>query len=470
MSGNKHYITPFVLPVAAFALAIGTGASLLYTDLCTAKGAVSFVDCLFTATSAVCVTGLASVDVFTEFNRAGQSVVLALIQLGGLGIVTYTTLVFYMLSKRISLRDRLAVEQGLLYDPFFDLGRFLQRMVATVLFAEAAGFFALYLQQPERIGAFNALFLAVSAFCNAGFAPWQDSLAQWRGDWGVTLVIMSLIVVGGIGYFVFENVCLVVREKLVRFWRRRRRPLPTEEKDHADVTHLRLSHYSRVVLSTTGFLLAGGAAAVFLAELGNAAWQGLSFAERVLVALFQSVTSRTAGFATVDLANLTDIALLATIVLMFIGGSPGSCAGGIKTTTFRILLSNLAAQMSGRGQIVVAGRAMAAKAVNKAMILFGWALLTVLCATFALLVTENGAMRHGAAPFGFLELFFEVVSAFGTVGLSVNVTPRLSAEGKLILCAVMFVGRLGPVWLITTIQQFQIEPAYRYPEDSMPVG
>lgn len=473
MSGSRHYITPFVLPVAAFVATIALGSLLLSLDICAAGTPVPFVDALFIATSAVCVTGLASVDVFTAFNRTGQSVVLALIQLGGLGIVTYTTLVFYMLGKRIQLRDRLAVAQGLFYDPSFDLGRFLQRMVVTVLLFETAGAAVFYFFEPDRIGPFNAVFLSVSAFCNAGFAPWQDSLAQWRNHWGVGLGVMTLIVAGGIGYYVIEDISRVVMARIARIRRLRGRLLPLEAPDTggaAGAARIRLQYFSRVALSTTAFLIIAGAGAVFLLEANNAAWQGVSFSERVHIALFQSVTSRTAGFATVDMALLTDAALFATMILMFIGGSPGSAAGGIKTTTFRILWGYLLEQLRGHTQIVVAGRAVPQRVGNKAMILFGWAVLTVIVATFALMVTENGGAPHGAAPFRFVDIFFEVVSAFATTGLSVNLTPLLSAEGKVILCGVMLVGKLGPVWLVTTIQQFQTVPAYRFPEESMPVG
>jgi trk system potassium uptake protein TrkH len=468
MTGNKHYITPFVLPMAAFALLIGAGAFLLFLDGNAAHGSISFVDSLFTATSAVCVTGLASVDVFSAFNRAGQGVVLALMQLGGIGIITYTTLVFYMLGKRISLRDRMAVEQGLFYAPSFNLGRFLQRMLLTVFFCEAVGIAVFFFLEPEGTGFFNASFLSVSAFCNAGFAPWQDSLAQLRNHWVVNITVMALIIAGGLGYFVIEDIARVLRARLKALLHRPLTfPGKTEIKNSRPA---RLSYYSRVVLTTTLFLILAGTAGIFVLELENAVWKDVPLQERALIALFQSVTSRTAGFSTADMKQFCDATLLVTMILMLIGGSPGSCAGGIKTTTFRILCGNLAAQLRGHSQTIAAGRAVSPKTCNKAMLLFCFALFTVIISTFTLILTENGHARHGAAPFGFMELLFEVVSAFGTVGLSINVTPRLSDFGKLILCGVMFIGKIGPVWFISTIQQFQTDPAFRYPTDSMPVG
>ncbi len=465
---GNHFITPFVLPIAAFIAVIGLGSCALSLPQCAAGEPVPFVDALFVSTSAVCVTGLASVDAFAVFNRSGQIVILVLIQLGGIGIVTYTSLIFYMLGRRISLRDRMAVQQGLFYNPSFHLGRFLQRMVISVLLLEAAGAALLLYLEPEGIGAFNAVFLAVSAFCNAGFAPWPDSLAQWSDRWAITGVIMSLIVLGGLGFFVADDLARVVRARLHAVRQRiasRSRKSPGETG-----ARVQLSYYSRLVLKTTIVLILGGAAAIFLVELGNGIWKNTPLSERLLTALFQSVTSRTAGFATVDMARLSDVTLLILIMLMFVGGSPGSCAGGIKTTAFRILCSSLVSHLHGHSQVVVDGRAMDASTLNKAQLLLFYALMTIVAATFLLTVTENGIVYHGGTRLSFMDLFFEVVSAFATVGLSVNLTPQLSAEGKLILCLVMFIGKLGPVWLITTIQQFQTETAYRFPESSIPIG
>lgn len=468
MSGKKHYVTPFVMPVAAFFAAIIMGAVLLSLELTANAEPASFVDALFISTSAVCVTGLATVDVFAVFNRGGQCVILALIQLGGLGIITYATLIFYMLGKRISLRDRLAVEQGLLYNPTFHLGRLLQRMVLTVFTIEAVGAACLYIMEPERIGPFNAVFIAVSAFCNAGFAPWTDNLIQWRSHLGMNLTVMLLIVFGGIGFFVFDDIFRLLQAR----WRalRNKSQTPYAGWGNPWVGARHLSYYSRVVLKTTLFLIVGGWLVLFLLETGNAAWKDTPLGERLLATLFQSVTCRTAGFATEDMARFSDAALLISIMLMFIGGSPGSCAGGIKTTSFRVLFANLIANLRGHSQVIVDGRAMSANVLNKVVLLLSYAMLTVMLASFALILTENSSTHHGAAAVPFLDIVFEAVSAFGTVGLSVNLTPHLSSPGKLILCLLMFIGRLGPIWLVTTIQQFQSEPAYRYPEDSMPIG
>lgn len=468
---TKHYKTPFILPIAAFFLTIMGGAVLLSLPFAAAQEPVNFIDALFIATSAVCVTGLASIDVFTSFSQAGQVIVLALVQLGGIGVITYSTLVFYLLGKKISLRDRLAIRQGLLSDPTFRLGTFLIKMVSVIFILEIAGALFLYWQEPDKIGLFNAVFLSISAFCNAGFTPWADSLEQFNNNWAVTSCIMTLIVFGGLGYLILQDSFRVLSHKARLTIKKILRETPSYEplSDNPNPP-VRLSYFSKVVLSTTIFLIVGGALSVFITEWSNPSWAHSSFSERSLMALFLSVTSRTAGFSNTNLAHLSDFTLLITICLMFIGGCPGSCAGGIKTTTFRVLLGSAFAQIRRRKQIIVQGKAIASSSYYKALLLFCCALLTIILATLLLIITENGATPHSASPVLFMDIVVEVVSAFGTVGLSVNLTPNLSAAGKSILCCVMFIGRLGPIWLITAIHQFQKEATFRYPETSIPVG
>ncbi len=463
---QKHFAAPFVLPVAAFAVTILIGAVLLWLDVCAAGKPVGFIDALFTATSAVCVTGLATVDPSTVFNLAGQSVMIGLMQLGGLGIITYSALIFYMFSRRISLRDRLAVGQALLHDSSFHVGQFLQRVVLQVFAVEAIGALLLLCLASDSISPFKAVFLSVSAFCNAGFALWPDNLMQWRDHLGVNLVVMGLITCGGLGFFVLDEMLRVFVQRLR--WKAPRVARFSVAQAPRFKPHLGFN--SRLVLGVSAALLVGGAAILLVSNLGNSAWKDATLADRVLTSFFQSVTCRTAGFATVDTAAFSDLSLLAMVLLMFIGGSPGSCAGGIKTTTFCVLAGYFISQFRGRSQVVVMGRAVESRTMNKALLLFYFSILTVFAGVFFLVLTENGTAHHGEGPFRLLDLLFEVVSAFGTVGLSINVTPRLSDAGKLLICLIMFIGRLGPIWLITTIQQFQSDPAYRYSEAVVPIG
>jgi trk system potassium uptake protein TrkH len=423
------------------------------------------MDALFMATSAVCVTGLASIDPGTSFSLFGQAVMLLLIQLGGLGITTYATLMFYLWSRRISLTDRLAVGQVLLNDPAFHLGRFLQRVVAVMLGLELAGAALLHALAPQGISPFQALFLAVSAFCNAGFTLWPDNMMQWRDHWGVNVVVMSLIILGGLGFAVLDEL-LRCAPRLFR--RRRKATLANARGTH--VKHPKLSYHARLVIGTSLFLILAGALLLMLPEYFANDEDPTSLPGLALPSLFQSVSARTAGFNSVDIARLSDVSLLTLICLMFIGGSPGSCAGGFKTTSFRILCAFAWSQLRGRRQVSVAGRGVNWHTLNKVFVLLTFAGLTLGLATYALSLSEGGSAAHGKTPFQVLDLFFEAVSAFATVGYSTNVTPSLSDTGKCIDCLLMFIGRLGPIWLVTTVRQFQTDQAYRLPDIDLPVG
>lgn len=452
---QHRFLSPLFLPVYSFAATIFVGAVILYLDIsqnvAVTQGKLAFVDALFTATSAVCVTGLTVVDTGSVYSRFGQWVVLALIQLGGLGIMTYSSLIFYLWRHRVSLVDKLAVGQALMHDPSFHLGRFLLRLVRTILCIELGCAVLLYWSDPQGMGVFGALFHAVSAFCNAGFGLKPDNMVGWRDNAGINLVIMFLIVSGGIGFSVMDELLGVARKRV------------------AGVQHRPLSRHTRLVLTTSFFLIMAGAAAIWVAEYCSA-YTGLTPAGLVLPALFQSVTCRTAGFNTLDIAAMTDFSLMIMICLMFIGGSPGSCAGGIKTTSYRVLAGFVGAQLRGRRQNVLLGRAVDGPTLSKALTLFLFATLAVLWGTMVLSVTEGGFAPHAQGRFEMLDLLFEVTSAFGTVGLTTGVTPLLSVPGKLTITLLMFVGRIGPLWLLTSLQQLQQEPKFRWPEGEFPIG
>lgn len=445
MAYHKHF-GPLALPVLSFAAVILAGAVLLTLEACGTGKAVSFVDALFTATSAVCVTGLAVVDTGATYSTMGQMVILALIQLGGLGITTYSSLIFFLWRRRVSITDRLAVGQALLHDPSFHLGTFLQRVVVVVLCIEFSGAAALFIFGEGRIDVYAAIFHAISAFCNAGFGLMPDNLVSFRDNVGVNATIMLLIIFGGLGFSVLDECLSALRDRSVR-----------------------LSRHSRLVLRTSVLLIVGGAAAIWCIE----AWRsgnGMSRADLVLPALFQSVSARTAGFNTIDLGAVTHTTLLVIIFLMFVGGSPGSCAGGIKTTTFRVLAGFVTAQFKGRRQIILMDRAVDRATIEKALTLFLFATLTVVGGVTILTLTTDAVVDPSAPRFDFIDLLFETVSAFGTVGLSTGVTPHLTTGGKLCITLIMFVGRLGPLWLLTTLQSLQTEPKYRWPEMDMPIG
>lgn len=460
---NKTFILPFTLPIACFALAILAGSLLLWADFSHPGRPLAYLDALYIATSSVCVTGLASVDPASTFSTPGLAVMMVLMQLGGLGIVTYGSLIIIMLRQRVSLTDRLAVGQALLNDSSFHLGRFIQRLVCMVLLIELAGALCLYLMEPEAIGPFRAAFLAISAFCNAGFAPWADNLAGWREHLGLNAVVMSLIVLGGLGFAVLDEAALYCRG----FFLRLRLKLAGAA---ALPPRPALSFYARLVVRTSLALILGGAAFFWFAEYFTNNTDYHDAGQTLLPALFQSVTCRTAGFNTVNIGGLTDITLLAMIFLMLVGGASGSCAGGIKISSFRVLLGFIRASLRGRAQVSVAGRGVSPKVLNRLFTLLTFAGLTVALGTFALTLTEGGNHPHGQTPFQALDLFFETVSAFATVGLSTGVSPLLSDSGKAISCLLMFIGRLGPIWLVTTLQQLHCDRAYRLPDTDLPVG
>lgn len=475
--------TPFLIPIASFALAILVGTVLLWSDFCATKNPPELVDALFIATSAVCVTGLATVDISATFNGFGQFVILVLIQLGGLGVATYSTLLIYLWGKRTSLNDRISVGYTLLRDPSFNLGKFLTRIAVIIGLFELCGALAIYLHEPDDIGLFHAIFLSISAFCNAGFTLWPDSLMGWQQDILLNSVIMFLIIFGGLGFAVLDE-CFYLLKVYGRYWRQKwlHHFFSHDLSSPDPLSHDLLSHdtppanlpglslHSRVVLGTSLALIILGTFFILLPEYYANAENTAPMSELFLPSLFQSVTSRTAGFNSINMADLTDISLLFIIFLMFIGGSPGSCAGGIKTTTFRAMLSFMKSQIQGRQQVILHNRALDPIAINKMFTLLTISTLAITFAVFIMMFTEGGVAPHGKTDFQFLDILFEVVSAFGTVGLSTDVSPHLSTAGKLVDCALMFIGRLGPIWLVTTLQQFSREQQYRLPKVNLPIG
>lgn len=451
MARSSRLASPAVLPVYFFAATILLGGALLQHSVSLNGQYLRWIDAIFTATSATCVTGLSVVDTGTCFSRFGHTVIMALIQIGGLGVMTYTTLVFYLWRKRVTMTDRLAVGQSLMSDPGFHLGKFLKQLVMVCAIVECSGAIALHVFSVGAIDWYSAFFHAVSAFCNAGFSLYSDNLMRFRDDLGVNLVIMLLIVLGGIGFYVLIELPTVLRNKL-----------RTPERA------ARLSWQSSVVIRTSLWLIGLGWLILFLAEYSGR--HGLHLNGLLLGSLFQSVTTRTAGFNTLDIASMTDISLFVMILLMLIGGSPGSCAGGIKTTTFRVLYSFGLSQIKNREQVVVEGYAVDSQTLNKAITLAIFVFLIIFTATLGLLFTESGATPHNQAHGDFVEILFEVASAFGTVGLSAGLTPNLSDAGKCIVIILMFVGRLGPIVFLTVLQTWQTRERFKRAEKSMLIG
>jgi len=449
----KRCFPPISLPVLFFAMSIALGAALLHHPASIATKRISWTDALFTSTSAVCVTGLAVVDTGTRFSAFGQNVILGLIQIGGLGIMTFTSIAFYLWRRRVSITDQIAVGQSLMSNLGMNLGLFLKRMLLWTFAIELAGTVAIYCTAPAAITPYAALFHAVSAFCNAGFSLYPDNLMGWQGAWLVNLSVMGLIVAGGIGFSVLIELGALF-PAAISSQHKKRRP--------------RLSWQSGIVLRTTVWLIASGWIVLFLAEHLVATTKA-TLPTAALTALFQSVTCRTAGFNTVDVGQMTTISLLFMLILMFIGAGPGSCAGGIKATTFSVLWHFIKAQLKGQPQTVIGHFAVSQDAINKALLLVVFEGMILFVATIILSISEGGGANSPDRGL-FLNILFEEVSALGTVGLSMGLTAKLSMVGKWVITLLMFIGRLGPLIFLGVIQELRREQFFQWPEENIQIG
>jgi len=463
MKSKYPRITPVTLPIILFGGTILFGTLLLHSGGALAAAPISWLDALFTSTSAICVTGLATIDIGSTFSLFGQSVILLLIQLGGIGIMTYAALIYLLIRQRVALNDRLVTGQGLQHDRNLPFGKLLVRIVCWTLVIELTGAILLHIADPQAFTFFPALFHAVSAFCNAGFSLYHDSLMHWHADWGVNSVFILLIVSGGIGFSVIVELNGWLGTTLQR-WRNRffRRVQPNSRTQ-------KISWYSRIIISSTIFLILVGGIGIAFFE-ACAAQPETGRAVTLLVGFFQSVTCRTAGFNTVDLKTMTNVSLYLMIVLMFIGGGSGSCAGGLKIGTFRVLTAFLWAQLKGRSQAVIGRFAVDRQAIHEALVLLFFSVVIILSAAFLLNITEGGLVPHPQSRDLELKILFETVSAFATVGLSLGLTAKLTGIGKLIIIFLMFVGRLGPIVLVAAIQSYQRKELFEWPEEHPLIG
>ncbi len=450
----KKTNSPIMFPILFFVFIIVAGSVILHFSEKGNVESISWTDSVFTATSAACVTGLVVVDTGSYFSGMGKVVVLCLMQIGGLGIMTFTSLSIYLLRRRTTITDRIAVGQALSYYTGYNLGKFLVEIVSWTFIIEIAGALLLMLMAPGYFTPFSAIFHSVSAFCNAGFSLFSGSLTQLKGAWGVNLVFIVLIFIGGIGFSVFLDFKNNIKN---HFWK----SIPSYRRG--------IGWYSRIVLHTSLLLLLLGWVALYISEYVGYN-RMIPMDDAILTSLFQSVTARTAGFNTLDIGSLTNVSLLIILFLMFIGGAPGSCAGGLKVTTFRVLTATIWSQFRGRKQVIIGKYAVSQTDVKKSMVLFLLAISIICIAVFMLDFTEGGDMPHYQVRGQFLELLFESVSAFCTVGLSTGVTSTLSEAGKWIIILLMFIGRLGPFVLISALQSVQEDQFYRLPEEKVMIG
>ena len=435
---------------AYFAGAIIIGAIILSLPVSGVNGPVGVVNALFTATSAVCVTGLTVIDTGTGFSLFGQIVILILIQLGGIGIMTFATALFAMFGSKLSFGDRLGLSHSFLAK---DGGRptsLLKAVIVTTLSFELIGAIFLFFKfRPEfdvARAAYFALFHAVAAFCNAGFSTFSTSLENYRGDVGLIMIFAALIICGGLGFAVIHEVSDKIRDKSTR-----------------------LSLHTKLCLAGTLILLIIGASAFFIAEYQNAL-RDQSFLAGAANAFFQAVTCRTAGFNTIPQKELTELSLMLTTVLMFIGACPGSTGGGIKITTLAVILLLVYNRFMGRNYVTVFKRSISQESIIRALTVFILSSFVILLALALLMFAEEQPLAHKIVHGWLGEVMFETISAFGTVGLSLGLTSKLTDFGKLVLVLTMFTGRIGLLTLAYALARPPKQGEIVYAEESVMTG
>ncbi|WP_066307461.1 TrkH family potassium uptake protein [Bacillus sp. FJAT-29814] len=442
---KKFKLDPPKILVLGFATLILIGAIMLTMPISTVDGqGLSFLNAMFTATSATCVTGLVVVDTGTTFTMFGQWVILSLIQIGGLGFMTIATLFALLFGKKISLKERILLQESLNNLSMDGIVRLAKRILIFTAVIEILGAMLLAIRfsfdMPLKKAIYYGIFHSISNFNNAGFDLMGEfrSLTGYVDDPTVSLTVCALITLGGIGFIVMNELFEYRKTK-------------------------RLSLHTKVVLVSSSILVVGGTFLILLLEFSNdKTLQPLSFTGKILASLFQSITPRTAGANTLNIPDLTQSTLLLIIFLMFIGASPGSTGSGIKTTTFTTLIGAVWSQIRGKEDVILFRQRIAYETIYKALTVTVSALFLVLTVTMFLTITEPGK--------DFLMILFEATSAFGTVGLSMGLTPELSPIGRCIIIFTMFAGRVGPLTIAFAVTMRRKPDAFRYPKGKIMIG
>ncbi len=434
-----------------FLAVIAVGTLLLLMPFSTSSGAWNDpLVALFTATSAVCVTGLGVVDTGTYFSFWGQFFIVALVQIGGLGYMTTTTFLILLVGRRFDLRHKVAIQQDLNREGLQDSALVIRSIIAITMIFEITGIFLLLPVFVPKYGLDYGLWLSVfhsiNSWNNAGFSLFKDNLIGYQSSILVNLTVSVLIIFGGIGYQVIFELYLWLRDRLLR-------------KPGKIVFSLNF----KIATTTTVVLLILGSIAFYLTELHNEnTFASLDLGHRIMASWFQSVTPRTAGFNTIDYGKMTETGLFITIGLMFIGSSPGGTGGGIKTTTLRILISCTRTILQGKEEVSLFQRQVPLSLILKAIGVLVGSVIAVVIATTLISITDP--------KFEFIQILFEVVSAFATVGLSTGITASLSAVAKLIIILTMYVGRVGVLLLMGALLGDPRPSRIHYPEENVLVG
>jgi trk system potassium uptake protein TrkH len=437
---------PAQVLAVSFMATILVGTLLLLFGFSTKSGHISLVDALFTSTSAVCVTGLVVQDTPTYFSPIGQVIILILFQLGGLGIMTFSTMILLAAGKKISVKDKIMVQEGFHYAAPKDFKSLIRNMFYFTLFIELAGTLFLFLRflkdTPWPRALYQSFFHAVSAFCNAGFSLFSDSFVSYRGDVLVNAIVVILIIFGGLGFLVLQE----GREILFNLFMRKKR---------------HISLHSKLVLLLTLILIVFSFVLFGLIER-NHSLETFDGGEKVLSSLFQVITPRTAGFNTIDLGYLSSASVFLLILLMFIGASPGSTGGGVKTSTMGVIFAFLKSRIAARESVSIFRRTLPIPLVTRAFLVISLSLSVIFLSSFLLLLSEPGV--------GLRQVLFEVFSAFSTVGLSLGLTPKLSALGKIVVILTMYIGRIGPLTLLYAFSRPRAIGRFEYVEESVMIG
>ena len=437
--------TPFRILALGFAIVIFIGAILLHLPIATQSGdKTPLIDCFFVSTSATCVTGLITVDTGTHWNYFGKTVIMLLIEIGGLGFMSFSTLVALILGKKITLKERLVMQEA--YNFFSTQG--IVKMVKYILiftFSVQLGGALIFSTQfiPDfgiAKGIYYSIFHSISAFCNAGFdlIGNYSSVTGYYNNSVIILTISFLIIIGGLGFYVWQEIYNFKGFK-------------------------KLSLHSKICITTTGILIVVGAILMFLFEFNNpGTMKNMGFKGKMLSSFFASVSPRTAGFNSISTADMTTAGKFLTIILMFIGGSPGSTGGGIKTTTFGLMFMTILCVVKGKGDTEIFQRRIPKDNIYKALAIVVIGFLIVTIVTMLLSITDSAN--------SFESLLYEATSAFATVGLTLGITTKLSTAGKIILALTMYAGRVGPLTLALALSNKKSSKKIKYPEGKVLVG
>ena len=442
---NKSF-SPYMTILLSFMVVTILGGILLSLPISMRYGkSVKLIDGFFIATSAICETGLSSIDIGSVYNIFGQMVILVLIQLGGLGVITFTSVIIIMISKKIGYYTKKIVQEDINIDTTFKIEEYVKKVILSVIVIEFIGTVILFFEFIKKFGFLKAVyysfFHSVSAFCNAGFSLFSDNLYGFKNSFIINMTIPLLIFLGGIGFSTILNCYNVLRKK---------------EK--------RLTSTTKLSIKISIFLVIIGMVAMFILEYSNKSTIGnLSFGQKLEASFFQSVTTRTAGFNTISILGLKRSTSLLFVILMFIGASPGSTGGGIKTTTIGLIILGTLATLKNKDTIEYDKRSVSWRIYSKAItVLFISLIYTTICVFLLILFERNKNL---------LDLVFEVFSAFGTVGLSRNLTPSLADISKFILIVTMFVGRVGPLTIALALSKSNLKKGrYTYPQENILIG